>query len=202
VNGQIPAVVLASASPIRAQLLRNAGVDCSVVPAQVDEQEVKLSLRGEGADAAAVADTLAELKARQVAPGHPGALVIGVDQVLDCQGTLFDKPPDLDHARAHLVALRGRTHELVTAVSVLRDGERLWHHIDRARLTMRDFGDDFLDAHLAAVGTDALSTVGAYRLEGPGVQLFARIEGDYFTILGLPLLPVLDFLRNHGVVRR
>jgi septum formation protein len=202
VTGQRPAVVLASASPIRAQLLCNAGVDCRITPAQIDEEEVKHALHGEEADVATIADTLAELKARQVAPAHPGALVVGVDQVLECQGTMFDKPTDLDQARAHLLALRGRTHELVAAVSVLRDGDRLWHHIDRARLTMRDFSDDFLDAYLAAVGEGALASVGAYRLEGPGVQLFARIEGDYFTILGLPLLPLLDFLRNHNVVRR
>ncbi len=201
-NDGPPAVVLASASRIRAELLRKAGVECTVAPAHIDEEEVKRSLRGEGADGAAIADTLAELKARHLAPRFPGALIVGADQVLDCQGTLFDKPPDLDHARAHLVALRGRTHDLVSAVSVLRDGVRLWHHIARARLTMRDFSDDFLDAFLTEAGESALASVGGYQLEGPGVQLFERIEGDYFTILGLPLLPLLDFFRNHGVVGR
>jgi septum formation protein len=199
---QAPSLVLASSSAVRARLLRDAGVAFEVEPARIDEEEVKHSLRGENADADAVADTLAELKARHVSRTRPGALVIGADQALVCQGTLFDKAPDLDHARAHLVALRGRTHELVAAVCVVRDGTRIWNHIGRARLTMRTFSDTFLDSYLAAVGEEALASVGCYQLEGRGAQLFARTEGDYFTILGLPILPLLDFLRSHGAVPR
>jgi len=191
---------LASGSATRAAMLRAAGLAVMVEPAQVDEDEVKTGLKREGADAAEVAETLAELKAMRVSRRHPGALVIGADQMLVCDGAWFDKPGSRAAARGQLLALRGRQHELVSAVSVVRGGARLWHHRDRARLRMRAFSDAFLERYLDLVGDDVLSTVGAYRLEGPGVQLFARIEGDHFTILGLPLLPLLDFLRGHGAV--
>jgi septum formation protein len=126
--------------------------------------------------------------------------VIGADQVLDCDGVLFDKPADPGAARTQLLALRGRTHRLVSAVVLVRDGQRLWHHVGRADLKMRDFSTRFLDRYLESAGQAALSSVGAYQLEGIGAQLFAAIEGDYFTILGLPLLPLLDNLREHGVL--
>ena len=131
---------------------------------------------------------------------YPGILVIGADQMLDCNGVWFDKPGDLDHAAAHLAALRGKEHSLLSAVCVVRDGVRLWHYNDIARLTMRSLTDAFIADYLADVGEDALSSVGAYQLEGRGIQLFARIDGDFFSILGLPLLPLLDFLRNNGVI--
>ncbi|MFZ5791410.1 MAG: Maf family protein [Pseudomonadota bacterium] len=191
---------LASASVTRARLLENAGLAFAAEPAPVDEEEAKRALEAEGADAAAIAEALAELKARAVSRRHPGAFVIGADQVLDCDGRRFDKPADLAAARAQLLALRGRTHELVSAAVVVRDGKRLWHHVGRARLTMRPFSDAFLDRYLAQAGPAILGSVGAYQLEGLGAQLFARIEGDHFTILGLPLLPLLDFLRTHGLV--
>jgi hypothetical protein len=127
-------------------------------------------------------------------------LVIGADQVLECDGVLFDKPVDLAAARAQLLALRGRTHRLVSAVVLARDGQRAWHHVDRADLTMRDFSAGFLDHYLESSGDAVLSSVGAYQLEGRGVQLFVRIDGDYFSILGLPLLPLLDILREQGVL--
>jgi len=190
-------VVLASASPVRAALLRAAGIPIAVDAAAIDEAEVKTSLR---AAPAAIAETLAELKAQRVARGHPGSLVIGADQVLECDGILFDKPCDLAAARSQLMALRGRTHRLVSAVVLVRDGARVWHHIDQASLTMRNFSTDFLDRYLGAVGDTALSSVGAYQLEGVGAQLFAAVDGDYFTILGLPLLPLLDILREHGIL--
>ena len=195
-----PEVILASASPSRRMLLVNAGVPVSFEAAQIDEGEIKQALRSEGATAAQVAETLAELKAQRIARRHPGALVIGADQMLDCNGVWFDRPADLDHAAAHLESLSGRTHELVSCACVVRDGARLWHHIDRARLTMRPLSSEFIASYLAAVGEAALSSVGAYQLEGLGAQLFSRVEGDYFTILGLPLLPLLDFLRNHQAV--
>lgn len=195
------ALFLASASPARAALLRQAGVEAQIEAAGVDEGGVKASLRAQGADAAKAAETLAELKAMRVSRRHAGALVVGADQMLVCGDVWYDKPKDMDEARRHLGALRGKSHDLVSAVCVVRDGTRLWHHGERARLWMREFSDGFIDAYLKAIGRDALGLVGAYRLEGLGVQLFARIDGDFFGILGLPLLPLLDFLRGRGVVR-
>lgn len=193
-------VILASASPARAALLRAAGIPILVDAAAIDEAEVKASLRAAGADAAAVAETLAELKAQRVSRRHGGRLVIGADQVLECDGVLFDKPTDRAAARNQLLALRGRRHGLVCAVALVRDGQRIWHHVDRAELVMREFSMSFLDRYLGSVGDAVLSSVGAYQLEGAGAQLFASVDGDYFTILGLPLLPLLEILREHGVV--
>jgi septum formation protein len=194
------ALVLASASTIRAELLQRAGLAFMVETASVDEDEIKASFRAEKADAASCAVALAEAKARRVSRRHPGALIVGADQILVCAGAWFDKPADRAAARAHLVALRGRRHELVSAVCVVRDGERLWHFVDRPSLTMRPFGDAFLDRYLEQCGADILASVGAYRLEGLGIQLFSRIDGDFFAILGLPLLPLLHFLRGAGAL--
>jgi len=185
-----PAVVLASASESRRRLLRGAGVPFRAELSAIDEDEVKAALRAEGASAAQVAETLAELKARRVAPRHPGALVIGADQMLDCAAD----------ATEQLRALSGGAHELLTAVCLLRDGQRIWHHNARARLVMRPLSEDFIDAYLDAVGESALHSVGAYQIEGRGAQLFAQIEGDGFAIQGLPLLPLLEMLRQHGVL--
>lgn len=193
-------VVLASSSGSRRALLDQAGVPIVAEAPRIDEDEVKTALRGEGAGAGQVAETLAELKARRISRRYPDALVIGADQILDCNGQWFDKPPDRDHAAAHLRALGGKEHRLMTAVCVLRDETRLWHHNAQARLTLRPLSESFIADYLDAVGDDALTSVGAYRLEGLGAQLFAEVEGDYFTILGLPLLPLLDFLRTQGVV--
>ena len=193
-------VILASASAARATLLRAAGVPIVVDAAAIDEAEVKASLRASRAEPAAVAETLAELKAVRVSRRHLGGLVIGADQVLECEGALFDKPADLAAAREQLLALRGRRHRLVSAAVLVRDGQRIWHHIGLADLTMRAFGTEFLDRYLQSAGDAALSSVGGYQLEGMGAQLFARVDGDYFTILGLPLLPLLDILREHGLL--
>ncbi len=195
-----PTVILASASISRCALLRDAGIAIERDPASVDEDDVKRSFRNQNGSAAQVAEALAELKAQVVSQRYEGALVIGADQMLQCGGVWFDKPVDRDHARGHLIALRGKTHELLSAVCVIRDGECLWRHLESARLTMRPFSDAFLDEYLAAAGESVCASVGAYRLENHGAQLFSRIEGDYFTILGLPLLPLLGFLVNHGVV--
>ena len=195
-----PPVILASASTSRAQLLRAAGVAHRVVPANVDEAEVKRSLIGEAAPSFVIAETLAELKARQISQRHREALVIGTDQVLDCAGQLFDKPADLDHARAHLIALRGRSHTLMTSVAVVQDGSVIWHHNEQAHLEMRHLSDAFIEWYISQVGDQACDSVGAYKLEGLGAQLFAKVQGNFFTILGLPLLPLLDVLRNHGAV--
>jgi septum formation protein len=195
-------VILASGSQTRLTLLRHVGLSVEALAPSVDEQEMKAAFLAERAPAEACAEALAELKAVRISQRHPGALVIGADQMLDCNGVWFDKPADEAHARAHLQALRGKTHRLVTAAVVARNGRRIWHTIDTARLTMRPFGDAFLDDYLRRVGPAVLSSVGAYHLEGLGAQLFSRIEGDFFTILGLPLLPLLGFLRDQGALAK
>jgi septum formation protein len=198
--GAVPKLVLASASRSRRDVLARAGIAAEAVPARVDESEIKNALKAEGAPAITVVETLGELKARRVSRRYPGSLVIGADQMLVCGDTWFDKPADLDEAVRHLKALRGRTHELATSVSVLRDEVRLWHHNETPRLTAWPFSDAFISDYLAAAGTAVLESVGAYQLEGLGAQLFSRIEGDFFTILGLPLLPLMAFLREHRVL--
>ena len=195
-----PQVVLASKSPARAQLLRATGLAFACEPASVDEAEIKLAMQGEPVEA--VAQTLAEMKAQHISRQFPDALVIGADQILECDGARYDKPADLTQARKQLAALRGRPHDLVSVAMVVRGGARLWHHVDRVRLEMRPFSDEFLDAYLASIGEDALASVGGYQLEGRGAQLFSRVQGDYFTILGLPLLPLLGFLREQGALVR
>lgn len=197
-----PPVVLASASRARRTMLAHAGVVVTVDAAHVDEDEVKLAMRADGASVDAIAERLAELKALRVSQRRPGALVIGADQMLECDGVSFDKPRDAGEAAQRLRALAGRTHRLVSAAVVARDGERIWHEADAARLTMRPLSDRFIADYLAALGEEALASVGSYQLEGLGAQLFTRVEGDFFTVLGMPLLPLLGFLRAHGVVPR
>lgn len=145
------------------------------------------------------AEALARAKAEAVSPRHTGALVIGADQILECAGAWFDKPPDATAAARQLGSLCGRTHRLVSAVCVARDGQIIWQVVDAARLTMRPLSEAAIAAYLEKAGPEALESVGAYRLEGLGAQLFSAIEGDFFTILGLPLLPLLAFLRQHGI---
>jgi septum formation protein len=195
-----PRLVLASASAGRKAVLAQAGLRFTARAAHIDEAEVKRSGQAEGASADEVALLLAELKARRIVRGDPAALVIGCDQLLVCDGQWFDKPVDLTQARQHLLALRGRSHTLVTAVHCQRGEQFLWHHTAHPRLTMRAFSDAFLTEYLDAEGEALLATVGAYRLEGLGVQLFDAIEGEHAAILGLPLLPLLGFLRQHGVL--
>ena len=195
-----PRLVLASSSTSRAALLRAAGLTFDVLPARIDEAEVKRSGRAAGATAGDVALLLAELKARQVSARESDALVIGADQILLCADEWFDKPETIAEARKQLARLRGRGHVLATAVACYRDGRRLWHHIATPHLTMRSFSDAFLDDYLAAEGLDITGSVGAYRLEGRGIHLFAKVEGEHGAILGLPMLALLDFLRQHGVL--
>ena len=192
-----PSLILASASPSRRQLLASAGLVFAIEPAGVDEEEVKRSLAT--AAPQELAETLAEMKAVRVSAKHPTAMVIGADSTLACKGRMFDKPPTMDAARKQLLTLRGQTHELFSSVVVARGGTRLWHWNERARLTMRSFNESFLDTYLSRAGEPVLGSVGAYQLEGLGAHLFTRIEGDYFTVLGLPLLPLLAFLSEHGI---
>jgi septum formation protein len=194
-----PPVVLASTSISRRALLQGAGIDFEAVAPDVDEPAVKRELAE--ADAAGLAAALADRKALDVSRRRPGAMVVGGDQTLSCEGRLFDKPGTIDAACTQLRALRGRVHELQSAVSVARDGAVAWRHIASARLTMRPFSDDFMARYVETSRDWLTSSVGAYRLEGPGAQLFDRIDGDYFTILGLPLLPLLAWLRGAGVLR-
>lgn len=197
---EVAPIVLASASHARACMLEAAGVAFAVDPASVDENAVKRAMRADGASAADTAEALAALKAGQAARKHPEALVVGADQLLVCGERWFEKPPDLAAAREQLIALRGQTHELVTAAVVFHGDEIVWHHVDRAQLTMRPFSDAFLDAYLAQAGDGIYRSVGGYEVEGLGVQLFSRISGSHYAILGLPLLPLLDFLRARGVI--
>jgi septum formation protein len=192
-------IILASKSAARRAVLTGAGVPFEVKVAGVDEDAVKAGLLAEGAGPRDIADALAELKAIRVSRSQ-GGFVIGADQTLELDGRLYDKAESLDEARERLVALRGKTHKLHSAVVVAKDGAPIWREVVTATLTMRDFSDAFLEAYLKAEGEEAMGSVGCYRLEGPGAQLFSRIEGDYFAILGLPLLGLLDLLRNHKVL--
>jgi len=194
-------VILASGSRIRAEMLRNAGVGIEVMTAGVDEESVRDSLRAEGASATEVAIALAELKAISVSRKRPEAFVIGADQMLECNGIWFEKPRDRDHATASLTALSGKTHALISGAVVARGGSRIWHAADSARMRMRPLSPDTIAGYLDAAGPDVLNSVGVYQLEGLGAQLFQSVEGDFFTVLGLPLLQILDFLRTHGLLR-
>lgn len=182
-------------------MLRQAGLDFEIRPARIDEEEIKLSMKSEGVSLRDVATALAELKAHRISSAEPLDFVIAADSMLACDGRWYDKPADMAAAREQLQSLRGKTHELVTAVALARGGSVIWRQIEVARLTMRDFSDAFLDAYLAQAGAAVLSSVGCYQLEGLGAQLFSRIQGDYFAILGLPLLPLLDILRENKVLR-
>lgn len=197
-----PRLVLASASAARRSLLEAAGLRFEVRPAAVDEAAIKEAAQAEAIPAEDAALMLADAKAERVARRDPGALVIGCDQLLVCEGAWFDKPADIDAARRQLLALRGRAHDLVTAVVCHRHGARVWQHVAVPRLTMRTFGEDVLEGYLALEGDRVLGSVGAYRIEGPGIHLFSAVRGDHAAILGLPLLPLLDFLRGHGVLAR
>ena len=181
-------------------MLAHAGIDVAVMPASVDEAAVKAEARKQGCPAAALTLRLAAMKAMRVAMRRPGALVIGADQLLEHDGAWFDKPRDLDDAAAHIRRLRGQSHDLITTACCVRGGRLAWHYTATPRLVMRDVTDAFIGDYVAREGEALLSCVGAYRLEGLGVQLFERIEGDFFTIMGLPLLPLLEFLRQQGVI--
>ena len=195
-------IVLASASTVRARILEGAGLVVTVRPAPIEEAAVKQAVRADSGEMPAgdLAAILAQAKAVSVSEADPAALVIGADQILSLDGRIFDKPSSMDEARENLVVLRGRTHVLHTAAACARGGEVIWHHQADASLTMRDFSNEFLGRYLATAGETVLNSVGAYQLEGPGAHLFSQVDGDYFTVLGLPLLPLLAFLRSERIL--
>ena len=195
-----PELVLASASAARAALLSNAGVAARVAPTSVDEAAIREAMTAEGAPPEELATALAELKATRAGTADPGALIVAADQILATDDTVLAKPATLKEAREQLGLLAGREHRLISAVCVAEGGAVVWRHRDVARLRMRVLSDAFLDAYLDRMGEAALTTVGAYQLEGLGAQLFERVDGDFSTVLGLPLLPLLGFLRQRRVL--
>jgi len=195
-------IILASGSTARQGMLARAGVAFDIQPARVDETAIKAALLAEGLAPFDIADALAEAKAVQVSNRNADAVVIGSDQVLELDGVIFDKPKDMDQARHHLEALRGKRHRLLSAVVIAVNGQPIWRKVGVARLQMKPFSDKFLDNYLARVGGDLLTTVGCYRLEDVGVRLFSAIEGDWFTILGMPLIDVLNYLEQAGLLER
>jgi septum formation protein len=195
----VTTLILASASAVRARLLREAGVAFGVRTPGVDEAVLKEKLRGSGAEE--VAGALAEAKALDVSAACPGAWVLGCDQVLVCDSRLFDKAHDGEEARRTLAFLRGKTHHLVSAAVLVENGTPVWRHVERAALKMRDFSDEFLDSYLKTEGKLVLGAVGCYHLEGRGSQLFETVSGDFFCVLGLPLLPLLAALREKGILK-
>ncbi|CAK05490.1 Maf-like protein [Rhizobium leguminosarum] len=195
-----PKLILASSSPFRRMLMENAGLSFEAHAARIDERAVEAPLENAGAKPDAVALVLARAKAEEVSSRFPDSLVIGSDQTMSLGDSVFHKPTDLADAASHLQALSGVTHRLNSAVAIVSDGVVLWEHLAHAQLTMRPLTVEFIARHLARVGERALSSVGAYQLEGEGIQLFEKIEGDYFTILGLPMLPLLKKLRELGAI--
>lgn len=193
-------LILASKSPFRSAILRNAGIAFGAEAAGIDERAVETPLLKSGAAAEDVASVLAEAKALDVSARFPSALVLGADQTLSLDDELFHKPPDMEAARLHLLKLSGKTHLLSSALVLARRGETIWRHVSVARMTMRELTPALIGRHLAQVGEAALSSVGVYQYEGEGIQLFEVIDGDYFTIVGLPLLPLLAELRRLGEI--
>jgi septum formation protein len=193
-------ILLASASEIRLQLLRAAGIAVQAHPARIDEDAVRAALQAEGATPRDLADTLAELKARKIAEKAGSGLVLGCDQILEMKRQVYAKPESLDEARAQLTALRGETHRLLSAVVLYEDARPVWRHVGEARLTMRNFTDSYRDDYLTRNWDSIRHAVGCYKLEEEGIRLFSAIEGDHFTILGLPMLPLLSYLQTRGII--
>lgn len=191
-------LILASASKTRNQILLNAGVEFNTIASTVDEVSIKENFCEYSAEKIAL--KLAVLKAQNVSNLNKDAFVIGADQVLECEGVFYSKPVDRANSESHLKSLRGKTHRLISAVCVVCNERVLWEKIDCVNLTMRDLSDDFIQNYLNQAGKDIFSSVGGYRLEGIGAQLFKKVEGDFFTVLGLPLFPLLEFLRNNKIL--
>lgn len=201
-HARVPDIILASGSRSRRDLLQGAGVAFRAIPSEVDEHAIRDAVlaKDAGTEPAYIAELLATAKAMGVSAKFPDAVVIGADQVLALAGKVYGKPAGLDAARTHLLELRGQTHQLHSAIAIAQRGVANWVHVDTAHMTMRAFSAAFLDGYLDQAGIDVCSSVGAYQLEAAGVQLFERIDGDYFTILGLPLLPLLTALRSRQAI--
>jgi septum formation protein len=202
VGERVPRLVLASASLARRRLLEAAGLAFEVLPADVDEAGIKLRARATSTPPQAIAEMLAKVKAEAVGGRRPDCVVIGADQVLTLGEEIFDKPQDVGAARTQLARLRGKVHVLHTAAALAVAGKGVWSGVEQARLAMRPFTDAFLADYVARAGPDICRSVGAYEIEGRGIQLFERIDGDYFSIIGLPLLALLAELRRRGVIGR
>jgi septum formation protein len=195
-------IVLASTSSTRLQLLRAAGLTVEAIAPRVDEETAKAALLGEGASPRNIADALAEMKARKVSDKCPGDLVLGCDQVLDCDGVIFSKPDSPGQARAHLHQLRGKSHRLLSAIVAYESSEPVWRHVAEARMTMHPLSDAYIDDYVERNWESVRHSVGCYKIEEEGVRLFSAIAGDHFTILGLPLLPLLAWMGTRGMIAR
>jgi len=191
-------LVLASSSPFRRMLMDNAGLSFESRTAEIDERAIEAGLDNAGPDETAA--TLARAKAMDVSRHFPGAIVIGSDQTMSLGDRVYHKPRSIAEARENVLSLSGKTHRLSSAIALVQDGKPIWEHVAHADLTVRDLSEAFVDRYLERVGEKVFTSVGAYQLEGEGIQLFSRIEGDYFTILGLPMLPLLDKLRLLGAI--
>lgn len=194
------AIILASGSEIRATLLRNAGIGFEIVRPRVDEESLKQALLAENAPPRDIADALAEMKARRISEKNPGALVLGCDQVLDYNGALLSKPQTPNDALAQILSLRGERHSLLSAMVIYEDGQPIWRHIGQVRLRMRHFSDSWAKDYVGRNWDSIRHSVGSYKLEEEGVRLFSRIDGDYFTVLGLPLVELLNYLVLRGTI--
>ena len=198
-RNQIRNLILASASKTRSDILSNAGVDFTVQVSNTDESIIKQKLKSKKPEEIAI--KLATEKARKISKSDKEALVIGADQILECDGILFNKPLNKDDVISHLEFLSGKTHRLISAICVVQNNKKIWDLTDDVNLTMRSLSDSFIQSYVENAGTGIYSSVGGYRLEDFGAQLFTRVEGDFFTVLGLPLLPLLDFLRSKQIIK-
>jgi septum formation protein len=199
-KAETKALILASRSATRVNILNNAGLKFSIEHPNVDEAPVRRAMIADGGDVEAGAVLLAEMKALEVSRAQPDAFTIGADQILECEGEWFEKPQTVSQGRAQLLNLTGKRHRLISSVVVAAGGVKIWEHTDQAQMTMRAIGDVFLEEYIGIMGDRMFSSVGGYQLEGVGSQLFSEVSGNHYTILGLPLLPLLGFLRSHDIL--
>ena len=195
-------LILASASKSRASILKQAGVNFQCIPSFCDEEKIKLKLKRRNTPTEIIAMKLAEAKASIVSSKYPDFYIVAADQILECNGIAYDKPENLEQARQHLLDFRGKPHFLYTGTVIYNASECVWHNSEQLEMQMRNYSDAFVDEYLSVLGTSVCESVGAYKLEGMGAQLFENVKGDYFSILGLPLLPLLRYLRQIGFIKK